>query len=91
MNADNPAPTTHAAANEWRLFEETVLPAVSVGPSPATLAIAQFSYSFGAMAMLELIARTMDGASSARAVDLAMDRLWDEVAGFIEPDDGNLN
>jgi hypothetical protein len=91
MNSDNTPSTSHAVENAWRHFEETVLPAVSADPPPATLALAQLSYYFGAMAMMELIARAMDTASSSRAVDLAMDRLWDEVAGFIEPSDGNLN
>jgi hypothetical protein len=91
MNADNAPMTSLAVANAWRQFEETVLPAVSADPPPATLAILQLSYYFGAMAMMELIARAMDTASSTGAVDLAMDRLWDEVTGFIEPSDGNLN
>jgi hypothetical protein len=91
MNAENPPSNPHAVAHAWRLFEETVLPALTADPPPATLALAQLSYYFGAMAMMELVARAMDTASSTSAVELEMDRLWDEVAGFIEPGDGNLN
>lgn len=91
MSATKESSTSPDVAGAWRLFEETVLPAVSVDPAAPTLALAQLSYYFGAMAMMELVARAMDTASDTEALDLAMDRLWNEAAGFIEPDDGNLN
>lgn len=80
-----------AVAERWREYEETVLPAVVDEVTPATRGLIQVAFYFGARSMLELIGMALDDVKRNEGLEVALDRLCDEVDGFLEAGEGELN
>ncbi len=91
MAKDEPRPASQTFAARWKEYRETVLPAVAERISPATINLVQMSFYCGATSMLDLVGMILDESDSREAVEAALERLYEEVDGFLEAGDGEVN
>lgn len=91
MGAGSGERTRHAVAEFWRQYEETILPAVAEDVTPATRGLIQLAFYFGARSMIDLVGMSLEQGGGDAALEATLDRLCDEVDGFLEPEEGGLN